>query len=487
MGQSDADGVAKTLTLTDIPTIDFVEGVAHFAEALGERFVEHDQRQANNLRLSVLLESARILRERLGELKLDDAVTNHERESFKSYGLPSVAPTEQGTWSGGGAMRFVPRWVAAVPNVDLKSTFLYQDRLIVGSAREMASLDPTTGEITWRIHSDRAATVPTPAGLARIHADGRLRLHDLKTGAVRSVTRLAPRAGGGAAGALVNTPGLPQLLLVAEGDRAVTAIDLITGDVRWRHKATRPATFRLRRAGRLVLMSGGDSALTALDVTTGEVVWRVRDRLPFSGDIAVRGDSAYALSSSSVGAARLHHIDLWSGETQWTAFVEEQPVFGQQPLLIGDTVIVPTRDRRGTGALAYNARTGEPSWDHDPGLSAAATSWCPLEDSVVANSAAGTLLCLDGETGEVRYNHVFSRQVEGDQPRRLEPVLRNGALFVPQHQVQVIRPTTGELIGELPCDLIPDLMRVDESCNVYVAEESGHLAAYSVAPRLQLV
>jgi hypothetical protein len=51
----------------------------------------------------------------------------------------------------------------------------------------------------------------------------------------------------------------------------------------------------------------------------------------------------------------------------------------------------------------------------------------------------------------------------------------------------VLRPDSGEVIGELPCDLIPDLLRVDDSCNVFVAEESGHIAAYSVAPQLKLV
>lgn len=487
LGQPEGAGGERNLTLSDIPTIDFVEGVAHFAEALCDRISKHDARQGANLRLNVLLESARVLRERLSELRLDDGLTNCERESYKSYGLPSVVPSSYGTWSEGGTMRFSPRWVAAVPHVDLRSTFLYQDQLIVGSAREIACLDPRTGDIAWRIHSDRAATVPTPVGLARLHADGRLRLHDLKSGAVRSTTKLRPRAGGGAAGALVNTPGLPQLLLVAEGDRAVTAVDLAAGDIRWRHSASRPAHFRLRRAGRLVLVSGGDSALTALDVTNGELVWRVRDRLPFSGDIAIRDDSAFALSSSAVGAARLHHIDLWSGETKWTTFVEEQPVFGEQPMLCQEHVIVPTRDRRGTGVICYDARSGEPVWDHAPGLSGPATSFCALEDTILANSGSGTLICLDVKTGEVRYNHVFSRQMEGDQPRRLDPVLQNGALFVPQHQVQVLRPKTGELIGEVPCDLIPDLLRVDESCNVYIAEESGHLAAYSVLPNLQLV
>lgn len=478
---------AKTLTLSEIDTADFVEAAALFAEALSDRFVEHDARQANNLRLGVLRESSRILRDRLAELRLDDGVTNQEPDSYKSYGLPVVALKSEGVWSQASAMRFVPRWVAAIPHVDLRSTFLFSDRLIVGSAREVASLVPSTGEIAWRISSDRAATVATPLGLARLHADGRLRIHDLASGEVRSVTRLNPRAGGGAAGALVNSPGLPRMLLVAEGDRAITAVDLATGDVRWRHRATRPASFRLRRAGRLVLVSGGDSALSALDVTNGEVVWRVRDRLPFSGDIAVVGDSAFALSTSSVGAARLHHIELWTGQIRWTAYIDEQPVFGQGPLVVNNRVVVATRDRRGVGALAFDIQTGELTWSHDPGFSSSSTAWLPLEDTLIANSSSGTLLCLEAETGVVRYNHVFSRHVEADQPRRLEPVLQNGALFVPQHQVQVIRPKDGELIGSVPCDLIPDLLKVDESCNVYIAEESGHLAAYSVAPKLRLV
>jgi hypothetical protein len=66
-------------------------------------------------------------------------------------------------------------------------------------------------------------------------------------------------------------------------------------------------------------------------------------------------------------------------------------------------------------------------------------------------------------------------------------VLRSGALFVPQEQVHVLRPRDGEILATLPSDLIPDLLRVDEACNVYVAEESGHLAAFAVAPRLTLV
>jgi hypothetical protein len=53
--------------------------------------------------------------------------------------------------------------------------------------------------------------------------------------------------------------------------------------------------------------------------------------------------------------------------------------------------------------------------------------------------------------------------------------------------VHVVKPSDGSELGVLPSDLIPDLLRVDEELNVYVAEESGHVAAFGVAPRLALV
>lgn len=94
---------------------------------------------------------------------------------------------------------------------------------------------------------------------------------------------------------------------------------------------------------------------------------------------------------------------------------------------------------------------------------------------------------IDAATGTVRFNHVFASTGEANQPRRLEPVLRSGAVFVPQESVHVIRPLNGDILGSLPSDLVPDLIRVDERCDVYVAEESGHLAAFGAAPKLSIV
>jgi hypothetical protein len=51
----------------------------------------------------------------------------------------------------------------------------------------------------------------------------------------------------------------------------------------------------------------------------------------------------------------------------------------------------------------------------------------------------------------------------------------------------VIRPSDGELLGTIgETDLIPDLLRVDERCDVYLAEESGHLAAFGAQTKLSI-
>ena len=473
-------------TLADVPARGFVLSCARFALGLVEAVEKADPSQSKNLRLRALGRGARAMVDVVSETNANDSLQNPEPDSYRSFGLPRPV-TGRGTWEHGGKMRFVPRWVATVPNIDLRATFQCGDKIIVGSQRETACLTRDSGRVLWRVAASRAASVVTPFGLARLGFDGRVELHDLETGGVRFTAHVAPRSAGGATGALVNGPALPKLLVVAEGDRSVTAVDLVSGEVRWRYTGRRPASYRMRRAGKLLIVAGGDSALIALDVFTGEVVWRVRDRLPFSGDICIDHDSAFAVAGGPVGPCKLLHVDLWTGALRWARELEERPCTGQAPLVSGNAVIVPTRDKRGVGASALSRDTGAPLWEQPPGLASPTTAWLVVDDGLIANTASGALLCLEASTGLPRYSHVFSRHVEADQPRRLEPVLRNGALFVPQHQVHVIRPRDGEVLGTLPSDLIPDLLRVDERCGAYVAEESGHLAAFSVAPRLSLV
>ena len=46
---------------------------------------------------------------------------------------------------------------------------------------------------------------------------------------------------------------------------------------------------------------------------------------------------------------------------------------------------------------------------------------------------------------------------------------------------------TASVPFDISADFIPDLLRVDERCDVYIAEESGHVAGFGAGPRLSLV
>lgn len=396
--------------------------------------------------------------------------------------------------SSAARLRYSQRWQALVPGIDLRSTFLCGDRIVIGAAAETFCLDRTTGELLWRKTTPRAASVVTPAGIARIGTDGAIALHDFATGDVTLRAWIAPRVAGPCAGAVVSTPGLPRLLIVTEGERHLVAIDLTSGEARWRYlwsssgRATAGA-LRLKRAGKLLYVASGDSALTAVDVQTGAVVWRARDRLRFALAPTVDHESLFAIAGGSSSAAALHSIDPFSGLIGWTARLLSTPNSVEGPPLVAtSSVCVAVRARRGLRLAAFQRDTGKQLFETDAPVAPIGTSWLAVDDLLVGNSPSGELVGVDATTGAVRYRHTFGRTAESDVPRRLEPVLRSGALFVPHVDVHVFRPNDGTHLAQIgPCDAIPDLLRVDERCDVYVAEESGHMAAFGVGPRLSLV
>jgi len=286
----------------------------------------------------------------------------------------------------------------------------------------------------------------------------------------------------------VNTAGLPKLLVLTEGERHLVALDLTSGEARWRYACGRGGAVRLKRVGKLLYVVCGDSSLTAIDVQTGAVVWRVRDRLRFHAAPTADHDTLVAVAGGSGSAACLHAIDPYSGRVGWTARVPASPCTVEGPaLLTRGSVCVAIRDRRGLRLAGFERESGKPLFETEP-VAPIGTSWLVVDDLLVGNTPSGELVAFDGATGRERWRRGFGRSLESDVPRRLEPVLRSGALFVPHVDVQVVRPTDGEHLGTVgPCDAIPDLLRVDERCDVYVAEESGHMVAFGAGPRLSLV
>jgi len=445
-----------------------------------------------NLRLSAFRRQVRETSDALREVCREDAKINPRPEAYRAFMVP---PRDgSGASMTAGKLRYVPRWRALVPGIDLRATFLCGERLVVGAAAETFCLERATGEVMWRVPTSRATAVVTPGGIARLAPDGELTVHDFGDGEVTLRTRIAPRLGGPPSGAVVNVPGLARLLIVTEGERHLVAIDLAGGEPRWRYGWGRGGALRMKRAGKLLFVAGGDSALTALDVQTGAIVWRARNRLRFRSSPAVEADALFALAGGVNSACELVCIDPCSGQERWRRHVGLEPnavgpcTVEGAPLVSSRTVACAVRDRHGLRLVGVHRETGERSWETPAPVAPIGTSWLAVDDLLIGNAPTGELLAIEADSGKLRYRHLLGRVLETDVPRRLEPVLRSGALFVPHTDIHVFRPRDGVEIGTIaPCDAIPDLLRVDEKCDVYLAEESGHLASFGVGPRLSLV
>jgi outer membrane protein assembly factor BamB len=379
----------------------------------------------------------------------------------------------------------------------LRSTYLCGDRFVVGSTSEMWALDRMSGNVLWRTDVTRGTSIVTQAGIARLAPDGTLAVHDLGSGDVTVRSRIAPRSHGSMAGAVVHGSGLPKLLIVTEGEHHLVAIDLTSGEPRWRWSwgAARDrfrGTPRMKRAGRLLYFACGDGALTALDVSTGSVVWRLRDRLRFRTPPAVTRDALYVVAGGAHGSARLYGVDPYSGSVRWSTMIGEPNApctLEAAPLASDASVAVAVRHRNGLALAAFRRTDGTPLPERGRVFTPSGTSWLAIDDAFIGNTPTGELVAIDADTGGLRWRHVLGpRPLESDVPRRLEPVLRCGALFVPHTDVVIVRPRDGGSLGSIgPTDAVPDLLRVDERCDVYVAEESGHVVAFGAIARLSLV
>lgn len=539
-------------TFPALGVVDFLEAVLTFGRSLVRTILRRDRSQAANLRLSsfrrVLRESAEALR----HASQADVKVNPTPDPYRAFAtaVQEAFPAASAS-APASRLRFSPRWRAIVPGIDLRATYLCGDRIVAGAASEMWALDRLDGRVLWHADIARGTSVVTPSGIVRLAPDGSLVLHGFATGERLMRARIAPRSGGYAAAAVVHLPGMPRLVIVTEGEHHLVAIDLTTGETRWRwswdagHGSAR-GSVRIKRVGRLLYFTCGDGAVTALDVMTGAIVWRVRDRLRFRTAPTVARDGLFVVAGGAHGIARLYCIDPYSGIVRWTTVIggPTAPCTVEGGVLVADTAVaVATRTTRGkvkgsSSALAleiFRLDDGAPlmrraaSVDSVPTAAApVGTSWLAVDDTFIGNMPTGEIIGIDARSGESRWRRALGpRPLDADVPRRLEPVLRSGALFVPcsllslgqavtspargstssvptvattrsrppvpgvveaAAGVCILRPSDGALLGAIaPTEAIPDLLRVDEHCNVYVAEESGHIAAFAALPRLALV
>jgi outer membrane protein assembly factor BamB len=385
-------------------------------------------------------------------------------------------------------LSYTERWWLEAEGLDIGGTFLCGDRIVVTARDTVMALDRDRGELLWRIEAPPAYSLMAGHyGLVRLGPSGQASLVDLRDGRTRWEVGLRPRAGAPAGAQVGGTHG-PRCVVLTEAERGLVALDLNTGEQRWRFAAWRGRDFAIRPAGRLLLVTCGDSAVYGLDAESGELVWRHTARATFEIQTTAFRDRALACGGPPGGRdARLFCTDLASGRLHWVKVLDigvTGPVVGAA----GSTVVVPGRHPSGGAVIVgLDLATGDERWRRWlEGWSD--YTMLAVDDVIVTCGSGGLVAAVDARTGDLRWSLSLGYTDPDDVPRRLEPVLRGGALFVPADTVYVVNPRDGSIIHRLGGDgLVPDLLRVDERCGIYVAEEAGYVAAYGVAANLAVV
>lgn len=520
-------GRAEAVTWPALGVREAALPILRLASDLMRKLVAADRRQSHNLRLSALRAEIRALRniirarERVQSfenrdpdrlrLSSPDAAPSEklptaERGStptptptpptialerspqvraLQAIGVPS-APVVAAAPQPAAALRYTERWSAEVDGLDASAVYLCGDRLVVATQKLTLALARGTGSVLWTQPSAGATTMLAGRTLLRRLPDGELALHDVEDGHVYASTRVWGRGGSEQSGLYAASTSFPPLAILADARPALSAIDLRTGQPRWRFRLHGQGVPQLARNGRVLCVTSGDGTVDALDLATGEAVWRFGERVRFCVKPLVCRDVVIAVAGEPRGGAgAVFGIDLYSGKRLWQRELPAAP--SCDPVDAGSVAIVPVGRSRQAKLIALDPQRGTVRWrEADPGLDNGGQALA-IDRLLIVNTPAGKVHALEIETGASVWSRALSNPLTDDVPRQLEPRLRQGALFVPSAQLHVLRPHDGSTLGQPGCDLVPDCLRVDERGWFYVAEESGHLRAYGAAPHLSLV
>ncbi len=487
---------AETVTL---PALDVAEAslpILRLASDVIRAMIATDRGQARNLKVRSLREEVRSLRRRIRARQRDDGFVNTDAERLRADARAisatldadsDAAPAPHHEPTPHGKLRFAERWSVEMDGLDATSTFFCGDRLVVATPSRAVAVSRDDGDILWVREGLGGRSFMAGRNLVRLSTEGEVELCDVSDGEAFATTRITPPSGMPPRALFVGGGPVPPSVILPDGPGKLVAVDLRNGEHRFGYAAKGSGPLRLKRSGRLVLTTAGDGTLDAIDAVSGEVVWRHSEGSRFCFAPTVVGDRVIAVSGDPTGrAGALIGLDLFSGEQLFRVTLPAAPTAA--PIAFGRraTIAIGTKSR--SSLACVDVGTGGLSWMiGDPGVGAGGACLA-VDATLVVNTPAGRVFGLDLDDGATRWEELLSDPVADDVPRRLEPVLRGGALFVPAASVHILRPSDGAALGTaLPCPLVPDLIRVDERGWVYVAEESGQLGAYAPVPHLTLV
>jgi outer membrane protein assembly factor BamB len=484
-GKAEASAV-----LGGISIMTFAEAVLDVARDFRRQVLDVNPSQRSNLKFEMLASEVDDLTTWKRDLT-DAAYVNTSRSQLR-YEMPRPTlprRSDEGPFLAARRLMYAKRWEVEAEGLRLDATFLCGDRLVLGTRSVIAALDREAGDPLWRragLPGRALALMTGKTGLLTMAPSGEVTQIDVESGQTRWSTRVPPPPGR-PAGMTAGGGRHPRFAVLTTGESGIVAIDLFTGESRWRFRARRGRPTGLSHFGRLIALTCHSNSVYCLDADSGDLVWRFSERSRFDLPPVNLGDKLALWSTEGDGrCGKVFVLDGMSGELLWKASTDGKPL--APPVQAGDRVILALGVPGNVRLQAWKASDGLPDWERGFDGQEGPVALMSMDDWVFVNTAQGSVINLDGVTGRVRWMHGLTERPGVDLPLNLEPVLRDGGLFVPFDTTYVLSPMDGTLLhrleGESP---VPDLLRVDEHYSIYTAEISGHVGAYGVVGHLNVV
>jgi outer membrane protein assembly factor BamB len=490
VGLHDREHDDSILVAHDLTPWEYADAVLGVARELRRKIVDLAPSQRRNLRLETFSREVRALAIWAREQRRG-AVINRDVEPYRRVAERHQRRDPADELGGEpNRLSFRERWRIEAEGLDIGGTMLCGGLALVSARGFVLGVETASGQVAWRRETDRSEArlqVAGRDGAARVTPGGQVELIDLQTGSLRWHARLAPRAGGAPVLLVVDHGPVPGLVIAAEEERRLVALDLRTGEPRWRHSVHRGGRFALRRHGRLLYVAGSDNQFSAVDVEDGSLVWLYPGRVRFQLPPGLDGETLIVPGGRpGKPDGRLFGLHAFSGEVRWETALGGGALTA--PIVADGVALLPVRANERHDLVAVDTSSGEILWRLPCSGWAESCALMALDDRFIVNAAGGVLRCLGARDGLERWTTTLGPTCSDDTPLNLRICLRGGVLFVPADTVYLVRPDNGQVLHSLGGDPpVPDLLHVDPELAIFVAEESGHLAMFEASRRLRVV
>ncbi|MGB5810042.1 MAG: PQQ-binding-like beta-propeller repeat protein, partial [Polyangiales bacterium] len=374
------------LTATSLSIAEAALPILKLASDLLRSLVAADRGQSKNLRVRALRQEVRALRREIRAKRSADSFVNLDPDRLRMHNQATTVARPQGDQLP--SLQFEERWRICLEGLDANSVFMCGDRLVIATQTHVVAVSRDSGEVLWARPGQAATTMMAGSVLIRLSADGEVELCNVEDGETYCSTHITPRIGGPPSGMMAGGGSIPPVAVVTEGSHRLVAIDVRTGQPRWRFASRTGGEFQMTKVGRVLLVTCGEEAIHAIDIATGEDVWRFAERGCFQFKPLVHDETVVAAAARGQREGALYAIDLYSGKPRWQKELVGPPT--SDPGAAAGAVMVSTAGKNATLA-AYALEDGTKLWDtKDPGLGIGGAG-LSIDETWIVNAPFGLL------------------------------------------------------------------------------------------------